>query len=481
MGAGGSVGANGLIEAQPKKDLVAAIKGMTPESQQKLMECMDLAGVKGQAYEIPSGPMVWLTSTGFVTYNQWARFIQVMMKRRAVLQDIDHGPNIGYQYLVRKYADEIKKLKVTYINDASHHRPTQNMVNGRAGEGIVGEGGNLGRGEGTWFWWDQGLEDLMGIPKENITMIQLFEKPWLFTRPGRDANYDASSPDVDELDPEDEKAYYAALKHTQDAYDALKQKPPQVGAGQAGGSLPGCPENGLSCADNLAQISVALNEKYKAAVDTWCDKYFDAADIVVGQGGEVVMLNMAWQCNQDVATRLVRAVRSNKCIYAALSASTMVCAKSMEMTGEIQPGWIEAFACHKEYLHSEYFDNNDMDDDGTKSCHLGALPIIAAPMAIRPHYSQAWEEEVVKKNLIAEHEFEEETGYLIDDDIVRNSGMGCEQACKLLTKISNAAKDQDNPVFIPIRNGKVIEVKITPAGSDHPGGKAVFETFSCIR
>merc|ERR1712157_218239 len=115
--------------------------------------------------------------------------------------------------------------------------------------------------------------------------------------------------------------------------------------------------------------SQKLNEKYADALDKWCTENIDCADIVVGQGGEVVMLNMAWQCNQAIASRLVSAVRANKCVYAGLSASTMVCAKSMEMTGEIQPGWIEAFAADKKYLHSEYFDNNDMDGDGTKSCH----------------------------------------------------------------------------------------------------------------
>jgi len=480
MGSGASSGVEGFINAQPKKDLVAAIKAIDPDSQEKLMEAMGEAGLKEKHYEVPSCPMVWLSSTGFVSDHQWARFIQVLLRRRGVLQEQDATRDVDRETLVAKYASEIKKLKVTYINDASYHRPTENMAAGRVGDGKVGEDGNLGRGEGTWFWWDQALQDLMGIPKENITMIQLLEKPWLFNRPARDANHDASSPDVANLDPEDEKAYYAALQHTQDAYNALKEKPPQVGAGQAGGKLPGCPESGLSCANNLAQISVALNEKYSDALDKWCEMYFDAADIVVGQGGEVVMLNMAWQCNQKIATRLVQGVRSNKCVYAGLSASTMVCAKSMEMTGEIQPGWIEAFACKKEFLHSPYFDKNDLDGDGTKACHLGALPLIEAPMAIRPHYSPAWEKEVLRKNLIAEHEFEKETGFDIDDDLVKNSSQGCQQGCRLLTRISSAATDQDNPVFIPIRNGKVIEAKITPAGSDHPSGHEVYEVFNCI-
>jgi len=479
MGSGASKGVGGFLDATPKKDLVATIKLLDAEQQEKLKEAMDEAGVTQTTHVVPTGPIAWLTSTGFVSENQWARFIKIMLKRRGVLQDMDTGLDAERGYLVDKYADELKKLKVTYINDASHHRPTANMVAGRVGDAIVGEE-FVGRGEGSWFWWDQGLQDKMGIPKENITMIQLLEKPWLFNRPGREANYDKSEPNVENLEPADQEKYYTALQFTQDAFNALKEKDPKVGAGQAGKDLPGCPPSGLSCANELAKVSVELNEKYEDALNTWCDQYIDAADIVVGQGGEVVMLNMAWQCNQKIATRLVDAVRSNKCIYAGLSASTMVCAKSMEMTGEIQPGWIEAFACAKEWLKSAYFDKNDKDGDGTKAFHLGALPLIDSPMAIRPHYNASWEKEVLRKNLMAEHEFEKEVGTDIDDEILKKSNQGCEQACKLLTLISNAAKDQDNPVFIPIRNGRVVEVQITPAGPDMPSGSKVKEIFKAV-
>merc|ERR1711963_809435 len=147
------------------------------------------------------------------------------------------------------------------------------------------------------------------------------------------------------------------------------------------------------------------------------------------------MLNMAWQCNQYVATRLVQAVRANKCIYAGLSASTMVCAKSMEMTSEIQPGWIEAFACSTGYLSKKHFDENDLDGDGTQGCHLGGLPLIEAPLAMRPHYTESWEAEVLAKNLIAEKEFEKESGIEVPDELVLASQEGCEQGCKLLTMI----------------------------------------------
>merc|ERR1711976_450800 len=109
----------------------------------------------------------------------------------------------------------------------------------------------------------------------------------LFNRPARDANCHKSEPNVKNLDAKDEEKYYEALKLTQDAFNALKEEKPQVGAGAAKGKLPGCPPQatGLNCASNLAKISQELNKKYKKALDDWCDEYIDGADIIVGQGG----------------------------------------------------------------------------------------------------------------------------------------------------------------------------------------------------
>merc|ERR1719164_242469 len=97
------------------------------------------------------------------------------------------------------------------------------------------------------------------------------------------------------------------------------------------------------------------------------------------------------------------------------------------MTGEIQPGWIEAFAADAKYLAADkQFNVNDLDGDGIKANVLGALPLLEAPIAMRPHYSPAWEDAVHAKNLIAEKEFEKETGIEIPDELVRDSNHGCE-------------------------------------------------------
>ena len=203
----------------------------------------------------------------------------------------------------------------------------------------------------------------------------------------------------------------------------------------------------------------------------------------------------------------------------------MVAAKSMEMTGEIQPGWIEAFAadgkyaessarhapralaplaplasCHGEglqahvpmraqpsprdaatfgrYLSRTAFAANDLDEDGVALNVVGALPLVESPLAMRPHYSPAWEEAVLKKNLEAEAEFEAETGINLPDDLVRDSNAGCEVGCALLTLVSQHATDQDRPIFVPIRNGKVIEVAYTIGTSSD--AKRVTERFDCI-
>jgi len=396
---------------------------------------------------IYTGPSAWITSSGFSTDTQWVAFMQTLLKRRGVLEPEDEAASVTRKALVTKYADTIKTLKMTYINDASFHRPEHLMAAGRDRSNPK-----------HWFWWDNGMEDMMGLPRENITMIQILMKPWLFNRAGRLANHDRQEPNVAELGPDDDKNYFAALQLTQDAYDALKEAPPKVGAGQAGHKLPGCPASGLSCADELAGISSALNSKYKDALDRWCAEYIDDADFICGQGGEVVMLNMAWQCNQDVAARLVSAVRDNKTVYLGLSASSMVAAKSMEMTGEIEPGWIEAFSANSKYLHRGNFDATDLDGDGTAVNVLGALPLFESPLAMRPHYSEAWEAEVLRKNLEAEAECEKEAGIEIDDEVVAKSNDGVEAALKLLNIISAHGNDQDNPVFVPLRNGRAFEV-----------------------
>merc|ERR1712087_817068 len=121
-----------------------------------------------------------------------------------------------------------------------------------------------------------------------------------------------------------------------------------------------------------------------------------------------------------------------------------------------EPGWIEAFATDPKYLCREQFSENDLDGDGTSLNVLGALPLLESPIAMRPHYSKAWESEVLRKNLLAEQEFEQDTGFDIDDRLVTNSKNGVAVALKLLNLISAAGSDQDCPVFVPLHDGDAI-------------------------
>merc|ERR1719261_819008 len=89
------------------------------------------AGVEAGAGGIRAGPTIYLTSTGFVTETQWVRFIQTILTRRGVLDAADSGEDAKREALVEKYASDIQKLKVTFINDAGFHRDVKMMAGGR--------------------------------------------------------------------------------------------------------------------------------------------------------------------------------------------------------------------------------------------------------------------------------------------------------------------------------------------------------------
>jgi hypothetical protein len=68
---------------------------------------------------------------------------------------------------------------------------------------------------------------------------------------------------------------------------------------QAGTDVPEV-EGVPSAADQLAEISQALEAKYPTALQRWCDRTFGDCELVLGQGGDVVMLNMAYQVRSSV-------------------------------------------------------------------------------------------------------------------------------------------------------------------------------------
>jgi len=288
----------------------------------------------------------------------------------------------------------------------------------------------------------------------------------LFNHPGEEGIWAPQKPDSG-VTVEEEAEYFAKLKQTQVAYADLK-------SGKEPLALP----SGKNCADELAEVSRKLDTKYKDAMDKWVKEVIEGVDILTGQGGDVVNMNMAFQANQMVAKHLITTVRAGKTMYAAHSAGTMCMAKSMEMSDEVTPGTLKAFSCSKEFLKSDgiMFDANDLDDDGISANVLGALPMFESPFAMRPHFKESWMDDVLKANKKAEAEFEAETGKDIADSLVQDSADGVHAALKLLNIVGGKnSKDQDHPIFLPLHDGLVIVGQFTIDGHEsfHVTGKVV--------
>jgi hypothetical protein len=366
----------------------------------------------------------WLTSSGLATEKLVCEFMRVLLERRGAFDPADK--ELDAKSMRAKYASTLAKVKVFHTNDGNYHKP--------------GEACRTGRANRVTFFWDLELAEHCGIKPENITTVALYEKPWLFNRPGEEGKHDAASPNVPNLDPKDEALYFAKLDQMQAAIDAVR-------AGKTAVKLP----SGMSYADELASVSQQLEAKYPAALARWCKRTFDEIDLGVGQGGDVVMVNLALQINGPFVKKLIEAVRTGKIFYATMSASTMVCS----LTSEILPGSLECFSVDKQYL-SAGFDAIDLDEDGIKAAVLRAMPLFKMPFAMRPHFTTEWLDKVLAKNLEAEKEFELEMGMEVDDAVVADSAHGLEVALTLLNIISANAKDQDNPVYVPLLDGQAI-------------------------
>lgn len=402
-------------------------------------------------------PQVWFTSSGLQSEKHLVQFLQTLLLRRGVLETADASDGVVLENLRNKYAAELSKVKVVQINDSLWHRsvslPAKKQAILKAQED---------HDPSYWHFFNKQLVSMCGIAKQNVMLVSLFNKPWLFDQDADPGFFDAQKPQVSELDPADSKAYFAALQKTHDAYAALVNDEP----------VPSLP-SGKSCGVELGEVSARLNDKYRSALDKWCQEYIAKADVICGQGGDVVMLNFAFQANQPIAKSIIQAVRSGNSIYIGQSAGGMVMAQTIELTKEIKPGWLDAFTVDPVYLKREgLFTANDMDGEGTHANVLGALPLIDAPMAFRPHHKPAWEEEVQKRNLVAEKEFELEHGTEIDDKIVAESNQGAALALKLLNHISGNTATQDNPVFVPLKNGKIFSC-------ERVGTKEVFRVVPC--
>ncbi|KAJ1632280.1 hypothetical protein T492DRAFT_1114314 [Pavlovales sp. CCMP2436] len=316
-------------------------------------------------------PLAWVTSSGLATDTLVENFIRaVLVRKGTVLDQADATANA--KALREKHAQTLATVKVLVINDGNFHKPSADCRTGRANR--------------VTFFWDLELVDRCGLVAQNITKICLFNKPWLFNLPADVGKWDVP----------------LVKSHASVVVDAVRAHQPVA------------PKPGKSVADELARLSLKLDQAHSAALTSWCSRTFEEYDIVAGQGGDVVLLNLALQTNQKFTAHMVKAVHAGKVIFASMSASTMVCSKSMEMTGEILPGSLENFSVDKKYL-------------------------------------------VIEKNKIAEAEFELEMGIEVDDELVRHSSDGLAFALQLLNVISANQKYQDNPVYLALRDAEAIQ------------------------
>lgn len=407
-------------------------------------------------------PTVWIASSGLPSDELRVAFLQTLLKRRGVFDASD--VSLDLTQLKLKYKEAIESLKMVHIMDALFFRNYDTI---REWKDLGGDGGGI-------FSWDIGVIRDCGFKPENVTLVCLNMKPWLFTHAGEPGMWSEQKP-PSVATAEEETEYMSKLQQCRDAYAALKADPPECVPATA---------SGKSVADELAAVSQGLNKKYPQALSDWCESVLAGADVVSCQGGDVVNMNMTFQCNQMLASHLIKMVRANKTLYAGHSAGAMCMAKSMEMTHEIGPGWLEAFACSKEFLKSDgvMFDEKDLNGDGVNASVLGALPMFESPFAMRPHYKEGWMDDVLAKNKAAEAEFEKETGKEIDDSVVDDSAGGADAALRLLNIVGQNAKEQDAPVFLPLRDGRVIVGQFAPDGKEsfHAIGTASTKAASTL-
>merc|ERR1712166_1019153 len=246
-------------------------------SQEKLLCVEDTAAV----------PTVWMTSSGLPSDQCKQLFVQTILKRRGVFDVTDDKTDdkLSLSELVAKYKTTLATCKHVHVMDALYFRDHTTLF--------------LDRQKDDHFFWDDELVRTCGFKKENVKTICMLTKPWLFNHPGTPGLFDPQKPNSG-VTAEEEAGYFAKLKQTSEAYAALTSEPQQP--------VPVLPSE-QSCADELAEVSSSLNRKYKFALDEWCLKTLKEADIVTGQGGDFMSLNLAFQINLSVARNLIANVR----------------------------------------------------------------------------------------------------------------------------------------------------------------------------
>ena len=268
---------------------------------------------------------ILLTSNGLSTPEITLYFMkQVLANKGIKMPEVEGTPTWEQVEAIKKtYAEAIATVKVVVMND------TQWFFDGPENEEFTQQKPEM--------IWDHKMFHDFGVPMANSTNVELFGKPWLYGDEIRDPDCHkwgtrhrcAYAADVDK---DDGDKWDALIAEADDVYAKLQAK--ELSAATSSPSL----------AERWSALSRELDEKYAAKLEAWFQKVMGGADVICGAGGDVVIVNLAYQLNRAVADKMAKLIHDGGPVYVGRSAGTMITAKSMEMTAEVAPGWLENFS-----------------------------------------------------------------------------------------------------------------------------------------
>ena len=287
MGAGASTQVAEGTTGASNADVEAALKNVGKDGINKIQSALD-------SIHETAKPTVWISSSGLPSHDLKCKFIATILRKRGVFDEKDLAfpadmPSdetlseglpedatekakqleekkwsLTREAMVKKYAETLAVCKQVHIMDALFFRD-HSVIKGWRGPPT-----NPDKAEEMFYWDDEIIKDC-GFKVENVTIVCMNMKPWIFEDDGlfpADAGDNAGKPHHmwSKQDPKavhgldavggDEKAnYMAKLQQCKDVYGYLKSKPDPV-------VLPKL-ESGKSQADELCEASTALNIKYK--------------------------------------------------------------------------------------------------------------------------------------------------------------------------------------------------------------------------
>lgn len=439
MGNGASAGIAAATLAASCDELCTMLRALPADAQAKIRSALDLAapGLTGD---------VLLTSNGLSTAELELDFMRIILGRKGVTVTAEElaDPEANSK-LKTKYSSILRGLKVLVLSEAAFFMDPD----------VVAE--YYEKHKDAFFHLSLSFPPDkiggFGLPPENITHVTLWEKPWIMTggacgyAPGvaTRAGMDVCGDDV--------KPYLELLAKVETRYKELKC-----------GTAPKDEEPQL--ASLLFAESARLNDKYGAQTDEWLRKAVAENDLIINNGGDVVIGNLSHQINRRVSDAIIAAVRSGDVMYVGRSAGTMVAMKSIECSKEVDEVWLSHLSCTESYAKSSQYSAVDLDDVGTDVNVTGALLLCKSALAMRPHFvAKAFSDQVLAMNKAAELEFEKESGKELDDRDVASSKDNFEAAVRLANKVSSSST-QDNPVFLPIWDGQALHCRISSSGEE---------------